>query len=93
MISKEMKLTVDALEKLLAEKYEPVQIADKNCFKLAGGKYIAISAITAYNAVVVEYADSYEDAKLFRFEDGDMFPLDGAELSDLFQAICREIEQ
>ena len=92
MISKEMKLTVDALEKLLAEKYEPVQIADKNCFKLTDGRFIAISAITAYNAVVVEYADSYEDANLFRFEDGDMFPLDGTELSDLFQAICREIE-
>ena len=93
MISKEINLTVEELEKLLAEKYELVQIADKKCFKLAGGRFIAISAITAYNAVVVEYADNYEDAKLFRFEDGDMFPLEGAELNDLFQAICREIEQ
>ncbi len=93
MISKEMKLTVDELEKLLAEKYEPVQLADKNCFRLADGRIIAISAISAYNAVVVEYADDYEEAKLCRFEDGDMFPLDGAELSDLFRAICREIEQ
>lgn len=93
MISKEMKLTVDELEKFLADKYEPVQITDKNCFRLADGRIISISAISAYKAVVVEYADSYEDAKLFRFEDGDMFPLDGAELNDLFQAICREIEQ
>lgn len=93
MILKEMKLTVEELEKLLAEKYEPVQIADKNCFKLSDGRFIAISAIATYNAVVVEYADSYEDAKLFRFEDGDLFPLDGADLSDLFQAICQEIEQ
>ena len=93
MISKEMKLTVEQLEKLVAERYEQVQIAGKNCFKLADGRLIAISALTAYNAVVVEYADSYEDAKLFRFEDGDMFPLDGAELNDLFKAICWEIEQ
>ena len=93
MISKEMKLTVEELEKLLAEKYALVQIADKNCFKLADGRFIAISVIVAYNAVVVEYADSYEDAKLFRFEDGDLFPLYGADLSDLFNAICQEIDQ
>ena len=93
MISKEMKLTVDELEKLMAEKFESVQVAEKKCFRLEDGRIIAISVIAAYNAVVVEYADNYDEAKLCRFEDGDMFLLDGADLIDLFQAICKEIEQ
>ena len=93
MTSKEMKSTVEEMEKKLEMEYEPMQVAGKNCFRLPDGRIIAISAITAYDAIVVEYAENIAEAKLLRFEDGDLFSLENGDMEKLFMAICQEIEQ
>lgn len=93
MTSKEMKLTVEALQMRMAELYAEIDIAGKSCFKLEDGRVVSVGYIGAYDAVVVEYADDISEAKLNRFEDGDLFYLNKMSIDELFDAIRKEIEE
>ncbi len=92
MILTDMKLTINKLEERLADRYEVIFIGDKKCFSLTDGQIISLDSISSYNAVVVEYAEDINAAKLNQFEDGDCFSLDQYNTDALFNCIVDEIE-
>lgn len=92
MTSKEMQSTIELLEQRFAEKYAPIAVGERNCFKLPDGSLFAVATVSAYKAYVLEYADSLDAAKRNQFEDGDLFYLD-ASLDDMFNEMCEEISQ
>lgn len=49
------------------------------------GKYLKITFLNNLESYVIEYADSYEDAKNNIFEDGDLYPI----LMDEDEFICK----
>lgn len=93
MISKEMKSRIEAAEEMLSERYESVTIGARRCFQLDGGKIIAVGYMGAYNALVIEYAESADEAKMNRFEDGDLFFLDEMDEETMLSNMLQEILQ
>lgn len=87
------KIRTAALEKLFAEKFDNFAVGSRSCFGLPDGRVIALDTLDAYDALVIEYADNYEEARINRFEDGDLFYLDEMNEETMFQAMLREIEQ
>ena len=92
MISKEMKLTADALRMRFAELYTQITIDGKTCFKLEDVRIISLGCLASCGAFVVEYADNAEEAALNRFEDGDLFYIDEMGVDELFSAMRQEID-
>ena len=93
MISKEMKSRIEAVESALSEIFEICTVNSRKCFATASGGVIAVAGIPKFNSLVIEYADSMEDAKKNRFEDGDMFPIDETALQPMIQSVIEEIQQ
>ena len=87
------KVRAAALEKRFAEKFSNFTVGSRSCFGLPDGRVIAWDTLGAYDALVIEYADNYEEARINRFEDGDLFYLDEMNEETMFQAMLREIEQ
>ncbi len=79
------------LEDELHKRYELVQDSGIR-FLTEDGKVFFLTAIRDYNAVVVEYAESHEEAALNRFEDGDLFFVDDLSEEEMLAAIINEIE-
>lgn len=91
MISKEMKSRIDALKSRFSDLYETVQIGERVCYRLENGGIIALDYMGPYNALVIEYAESVEDAKQNRFEDGDLFFIGELDERSMFNAMIQEI--
>lgn len=91
MISKAMKLTADILSKRFSEIYTKITVNGRECYKLDDGRVISIGRMNSYGAFVVEYADSIEEAKLNRFEDGDLFDANDMSAEEILSAMQREI--
>ena len=81
------------LEQLLSDQFEMLSLNGAQCFQKKDGSVFMISAFPDEDAIVVEYADSFSDAKLDRFEDGDRFYLGEISIEALFQQVLREINQ
>ena len=81
------------LEQLLSDQFEMLSLNGAQCFQKKDGTVFMISAFPDEDAIVVEYADSFSDAKLNRFEDGDRFYLGEISIEALFQQVLREINQ
>ncbi len=69
----------------------PINVNGKNCFILSTDVVIHIDMIKNMNAIVVEYADNMDEAKINRFEDGDLFYVDEHDESDMLKSILNEI--
>lgn len=82
-----------ALEKRFAERLDNFTVGSRFCFGLPDGKIISLDTLGAYDALVIEYAENYEEARLNRFEDGDLFYLEEMDEDTMFQAMLREIQQ
>lgn len=79
---------------------QPFEVNGQKCFLQGKQHYFMITALPwePPGAIVIEHADSYEEAtisKYGRFEDGDLFWLDEYENDEnkMFDAILREIEE
>lgn len=81
------------LEARFADIFKKTVVGNRMCFQLPGGVLFAVDYMGAYGALVIEYADNYEEAKLNRFEDGDLFYLEEMDEDTMFQAMLREIKQ
>ena len=76
----------------LRTRYPRIMIGKKECFAVSGGRIVSIDLFPGEDALVVEYADNYAEAELFRFEDGDRFYLDELSEDEMLTAILQEIE-
>ena len=93
MTQAEMKSKASVIEKRFSERYETRLIENRQCFLRPDGVLFALDFLGAYGALVVEYAESVEEAKLNRFEDGDLFYLEEMDEDTMFRAMIQEIEQ
>lgn len=91
MISKEMKLINDILRAGFSELYSKITIKDRVCYILNDGRVISLGCLNSYGAFVVEYANNVDEAKLNRFEDGDLFYVNDMGVAEMFSAMQREI--
>ena len=66
-----------------------VNINEKNCFILSNNVVIHIDMIKGMRALVVEYADNIDEAKINRFEDGDLFYIDEYTTTSLSRLLIR----
>lgn len=87
-----IKERIKALEARLAERYERCVVAERNGFRAPNGRIVALDAIAAFGALVIEHAENQQEAELNRFEDGDLFYLEDMDEETMFQAMLREIE-
>lgn len=87
------KRRMDALNVRLSDIYNRRQIGERSCFLLPDGTVIALGGLPTFGAIVIEYADNYDEAKRNRFEDGDLFYLEKMDEEAMFQAMLREIRQ
>lgn len=97
MNSTELKKKIDEriskLELRMKERYEiAFDVLGKNCFKASDYEFFILTRMFWANAVVIEHADSEEEARKNRFEDGDLFYMDELEEDAMFNAMIREIE-
>lgn len=84
---------VELLRDRLSEKYELFVVNGKKCFHSEKDNYFWPFLFVEWGAVAVEYAQGIEEARLNRFEDGDLFYLDEMDDDALFASVLQEIEQ
>lgn len=89
----EMNKRKDGLEQRLSQIFEETQIRGERYFRRNDGSVFTLSKFPGAYALVIEYAESYEDALLYRLEDGDRFYLEDMDEETMFQSMMREIEQ
>lgn len=97
MTPKGMKSQIEerykSLELRMERLYEKVKIGEWTCFVRPDGSLFTLEYIIPYGALVIGYADNEEEAKLNRFEDGDLFYLEDMDEETMFNAMIQEIQQ
>ena len=83
----------DALEGRFADAYEKCTVGNRMCCCAPGGMLFSLSCIEFFGALVIEYAENYEEAELNRFEDGDLFYPEDMDEETMFRAMLQEIGQ
>lgn len=84
---------INSLEKRLQSIYEMRQINERLCFVRPDGSFFTLDSVLAFRSVVIEYADNESEARLNRFEDGDLFSIEELNENAMFQAILHEVGQ
>ena len=82
-----------ALECRFEIQFEKKIINERVCFSRQDGVIFSIGTLLPFCALVVEYADSAEEAKRNLFEDGDLFYLEEMDEETMFQGMIQEISQ
>ena len=86
------------LEERFKQRYAvPFTVWDGQlCFQARSNRFFLVSTLKfpedGAEALVLEFADSLEEAKLPRFEDGDLYYMDEMNEEEMFQAMLKEIE-
>lgn len=92
-IKKMIDVRVKKLEKRFQERYAlAFEAGGKNCFSYDEGEYFQVTGLGSFNAIVIEHADSEDEARKGRFEDGDLFYLAELDEDEMFNAMVKEIE-
>lgn len=73
-----MEERLNYIKKEFRNRFESVIINQKEYYKVNDELYIDIVGIPSFNCLIIGYAESFDDAKKYFFEDGDRF---GMELS------------
>ena len=89
----------DKLEERFKHRY-PIPFTLRNgkpCFQAHNDHYFLLTALRPQGEgvdgfIVIEHADSLEEAMLPRFENGDSFYMDDMTEDEMFEAMVREIE-
>lgn len=94
MTSTEMRLyRKQQMNDRFRERYESIMIHDMMCFLNRNGTIFHLDSMgNDFNCLVVEYADSLQEAMLYRFEDGNSYYMDDMTEDEMFEAMVREIE-
>lgn len=95
MTSTEKKLVEDRLKKIserLAAQYREVLIDGHKFFAATDDSLFRVSVFPGEMALVIEYADSAEEAKENALEDGDRFYLDEMDFETMVRSMAAEIE-
>ena len=83
----------EAISQRLKRSFEMTRFGELDCFVYPTGGYFMLDAFVKFGAIVVGYADTEEDARLYRFEDGDLFYLEDLDEEEMFQKILEEINR
>ncbi|MBE6070087.1 MAG: hypothetical protein E7211_20715 [Clostridium lundense] len=63
------------------------------CFLNKNGTIFHLDSMgNEFDCLVIEYADSLQEAMLYRFEDGDLYYMDDMTEDEMFDAMVKEIE-
>lgn len=97
MTSMEIKSQIEERIKILENRlegiYEKRRVNGLTCFVLENGSWITLDYLLPFGALVIGHADNEDEARLNRFEDGDLFYLEDMDEETMFQAMLNEIEQ
>ena len=72
-------------------RFAQEKVHDNLCFLKMDGSIFFLSKFPGEAALVIEYAESFEDALQYRFEDGDCFYLEDMDEDTMFENMIREI--
>lgn len=90
---RETKKRRSNLETRFSQRFEKLYIHDNLCFRKPDGIIFSVCSFPDEGAMVIEYAENFQDAILNRFEDGDRFYLEEMDEETMFRNMLREIEQ
>ena len=97
MSSTEMRKKIDEriqnLEQRMEEKYGiAFEVLGKKCFKVQDDEFFMLTRLGWANAIVIEHAETEDEARKNVFEDGDLFYMDEMDEDAMFEAMVHEIE-
>ena len=96
MTSMEKKLTENRLTEVkaaLSAKYRTVDLGGEEFFVATDGAFFRVGVFPGAMALVIEYADTEQEARQNALEDGDRFYLDEMDLDTMLQNMVKEIER
>lgn len=96
MTSMEKKLTENRLTEVkaaLSAKYRTVDLGGKKFFVATDGAFFRVGVFPGAMALVIEYADTEQEARQNALEDGDRFYLDETTLDEMLRLMIAEIER
>lgn len=96
MTSMEKKLTENRLTEVkaaLSAKYRTVDLGGEKFFVASDGAFFRVYAFPSQAALVIEYADTEQEARQNALEDGDRFYLDETTLDEMLRLMIAEIER
>ncbi|MBO5068986.1 MAG: hypothetical protein J6C37_01280 [Roseburia sp.] len=81
------------LEQRMLERYEMAfEVLGKKCFKARENEFFMLTRLAWANAIVIEHAESENEARKNMFEDGDLFYMDELGEENMLEAMLKEIE-
>lgn len=96
MTSMEKKLTENRLTEVkaaLSAKYRTVDFGGENFSVATDGAFFRVGVFPGAMALVIEYADTEQEARQNALEDGDRFYLDETTLDEMLRLMIAEIER
>lgn len=96
MTSMEKKLTENRLTEVkaaLSAKYRTVDLDGEKFFVATDGAFFRVGIFPGAMALVIEYADTEQEARQNALEDGDRFYLDETTLDEMLRLMIAEIER
>ena len=96
MTSTEKKLTENRLTEVkaaLSAKYRTADLGGEKFFVATDGAFFRVGAFPGAMALVIEYADTEQEARQNSLEDGDRFYLDETTLDEMLRLMIAEIER
>ena len=96
MTSMEKKLTENRLTEVkaaLSAKYRTVDLGGEEFFVATDGAFFRVDVFPGAMALVIEYADTEQEARQNALEDGDRFYLDETTLDEMLRLMIAEIER
>ena len=96
MTSMEKKLTENRLAEVkaaLSAKYRTVDLDGEKFFVATDGAFFRVGVFPGAMALVIEYADTEQEARQNALEDGDRFYLDETTLDEMLRLMIAEIER
>lgn len=96
MTSMEKKLTENRLTEVkaaLSAKYRTVDLGGEKFFVATDGAFFRVGVFAGAMALVIEYADTEQEARQNALEDGDRFYLDETTLDEMLRLMIAEIER
>lgn len=96
MTSMEKKLTENRLTEVkaaLSAKYRTVDLDGEKFFVATDGAFFRVGVFPGAMALVIEYADTEQEARQNALADGDRFYLDETTLDEMLRLMIAEIER
>ena len=96
MTSMEKKLTENRLTEVkaaLSAKYRTVDLDGEKFFVATDGAFFRVGVFPGAMALVIEYADTEQEARQNALEDGDRFYLDETTLDEMLRLMIAKIER